>query len=225
MTVPVDPFNFTNGTTADAEQVDARFAPLYAALDGALDVDNLLAAVKQKLGLSDAGAVRRGKSIVATEEVRANVAYGLMGTPDRVQSVVVPADGLLVVAFQALFKSSDAGTGRAAIFIAGNQVKIQDAPNRAPVVQEAATVGTDYDPVTTFGGGLIAGTASAGDHASDVATGQVLGVNTTINDFYGGPCYIHGLAAGTYDVSVQFRAGSGAVSVKERRLFVWSMGF
>lgn len=32
MTVPVDPYTFTNGTTADAVQVNARFAPLYAAL-------------------------------------------------------------------------------------------------------------------------------------------------------------------------------------------------
>lgn len=40
MPVPSDPFNFTNGAVADAEQVDARFAPLYAALDGALDHTN-----------------------------------------------------------------------------------------------------------------------------------------------------------------------------------------
>lgn len=38
MTLPTDPYNFTNGTTADAEQVDARFAALYAALSaGGLD--------------------------------------------------------------------------------------------------------------------------------------------------------------------------------------------
>ncbi|HMS60688.1 MAG TPA: hypothetical protein PKD63_00290 [Solirubrobacteraceae bacterium] len=38
MTLPTDPYNFTNGSTADAEQVDARFAALYAALSaGGLD--------------------------------------------------------------------------------------------------------------------------------------------------------------------------------------------
>lgn len=41
MPVPADPFDFVNQTVADAEQVDARFAPLYAALDGALDESNL----------------------------------------------------------------------------------------------------------------------------------------------------------------------------------------
>ena len=38
MTLPTDPYNFTNGATADAEQVDARFAALFAALSaGGLD--------------------------------------------------------------------------------------------------------------------------------------------------------------------------------------------
>lgn len=38
MTLPTDPYNFTNGSTADAEQVDARFAALFAALSaGGLD--------------------------------------------------------------------------------------------------------------------------------------------------------------------------------------------
>lgn len=42
MTLPSDPYNFTNGNTADAEQVDARFAALYAALAaGGLDAEAL----------------------------------------------------------------------------------------------------------------------------------------------------------------------------------------
>lgn len=41
MPAPTDPYNFTNGATADADQVDARFAPLYAALTAALDDDNV----------------------------------------------------------------------------------------------------------------------------------------------------------------------------------------
>lgn len=43
MTLPTDPYNFTNGATADAEQVDARFSPLYAALNGALEPRNFAA--------------------------------------------------------------------------------------------------------------------------------------------------------------------------------------
>lgn len=48
MTVPTDPYNFTNGTTADGDQVDARFAPLYAILNGALAADNLGGALLNK---------------------------------------------------------------------------------------------------------------------------------------------------------------------------------
>lgn len=32
-------------------------------------------------------------------------------------------------------------------------------------------------------------------------------------------------AAGTYDVSVQFKSSSGTVTAKERKLWVWTMGF
>ena len=41
MPVPTDPYNFVNGDVADADQVDARFSPLYAALDGAVDHSNM----------------------------------------------------------------------------------------------------------------------------------------------------------------------------------------
>lgn len=41
MPVPTDPYNFVVDTIADPEQVDARFAPLYEALDGALDETNM----------------------------------------------------------------------------------------------------------------------------------------------------------------------------------------
>jgi hypothetical protein len=41
MPVPTDPYNFVTDTIADADQVDARFAPLYEALDGALDESNM----------------------------------------------------------------------------------------------------------------------------------------------------------------------------------------
>lgn len=42
MALPTDPYNFTNGATADAEEVDARFAALYAALAaGGLDAEAL----------------------------------------------------------------------------------------------------------------------------------------------------------------------------------------
>jgi hypothetical protein len=42
MPVPVDPYDFANQEIADAEQVDARFAPLYEILNKGLDESNIL---------------------------------------------------------------------------------------------------------------------------------------------------------------------------------------
>lgn len=63
MPVPTDPYNFTNGTTADGEQVDARFAALYAALAGGLDASNVSAASLTEALLA-AGATGPAKGAV-----------------------------------------------------------------------------------------------------------------------------------------------------------------
>lgn len=44
MPVPADPHTFANNAIADALQVNARFAPLYSALNGALDEMNMAVA-------------------------------------------------------------------------------------------------------------------------------------------------------------------------------------
>lgn len=41
MPVPIDPGPFVDDALADADEVNARFSPLYAALDGALDEANM----------------------------------------------------------------------------------------------------------------------------------------------------------------------------------------
>lgn len=42
MTVPTNPYpNLVNGATADADQIDAMFAPLYSVLNGGVDETNL----------------------------------------------------------------------------------------------------------------------------------------------------------------------------------------
>ncbi len=54
MPVPTDPYNFVNGTTADGDQVDARFLPLYTALNGALDNTNLASNAVTTAKITDA---------------------------------------------------------------------------------------------------------------------------------------------------------------------------
>jgi hypothetical protein len=208
-----------------------------------VETDDLETEVTQALGLNTTAsghggaAVRRGKSIIATEEARTDTAYGLLTTPDQVENVVMPTDGLIVVAYQALWKESVTGAARAAIFVGADQLKI--AHNTAtPATQAAARPSTAYANLHTWGGGLASIDPAA--DTSQVTTGQVVGfhsqtpetsVNVEIDGsevdgplFGAGPCYIFA-AAGTYDISVQFKASSGSVTAKERKLWVWTVGF
>lgn len=239
-------YDFTAGTPAVADQVDAEFNQILARLND-VDADSLISALADKLGVSQTGTVRRGKSIVATEEARTNTAYGTLTTPDRVQNVVLPADGLIVVAYQAMMKSSSSGAGRAAIFLDSNQLKIAMSKTAAPVTQAAPTVGTnEYSPVATFAGGLVTADVSGGAYTADVTTGQAVGValgntgallqelngnlltivsvSSSTSTSLAGSCVIFA-AADTYDISVQFKASAGSVTAKERKLWVWTLGF
>jgi hypothetical protein len=194
-----------------------------------------------RLGLTDGATIRRGSCIVPGTDPRTNVAYGLMTTPDRVSNVVLPTNGLIVVAYQATWQESVAGAGRAAIFLGTNQQ--QCAAVGGPVTIAAATgsaTATHDLPLFTMPTGL-ASSANQGSYTGDVTTGQALAfarggsaypntqeisgaVTSEAALSVGGPTLIFA-AAGTYDVSVQFKATSGTVTAKNRKLWVWTVGF
>ena len=205
------PYTLVNATTADANQVQANDEALRDEINGGLDGHNL--AVSEELGLSETGVVRRGKSIVATEESRTNVAYGTLTTPDQVANVVVPTDGLLWVNFRALVKTSVGSAGSVALFIGANQAKTP-AGSGAPgvVAVSAGSQVNDYNWVYT-GSATLASATGAGD-ATSVTTGLIAATPLAIE-----------VAAGTYTVSVQYLASSGSITAKERKLWVWTMGF
>lgn len=199
-----------------------------------LDVENLSTDAAATLGV---GATGRGKSIIATEESRTNTAYGTLATPDSV-TVTMPTDGLIFVACQAMWKESVSGGAKAAIFLGANQLKgasIQFgglAPT--PVVQAAEGVqatNTAGSPATNlyryFSSspiGLVRGTAGTSDldYTGDVTTGQAVFSTTTSG---GSGVAVIFAAAGSYAVSLQYAATSGSVTVKNRKLWVWTMGF
>jgi hypothetical protein len=207
--------------------------------DGSLTQEELGQALRELLGVNGGGQVRRGKSIIATEETRTNVAFGTLTTPDRVQNVVLPTDGLMVVAYQAMWKASVASAAEAAIFLDNVQTVEQttQAGSGDPLTSEAFlgsgyTV-NQYKVLASWAGGL----ASAHNRTStvayngDVATGQPVGGGmqpdsagpTGFHNVYG-PCFLFA-DAGAYDVSVQFRSSSGSVTAKNRKLWVWTLGF
>jgi hypothetical protein len=228
-----------NGVTGFNAVNDAGNANLFtfALLDhatGVVDFPN---------GLSNAGAGLgsvfddRKKSIIAATESRTNTTYGKLATPDQV-TVVLPTDGLIKLLFQATWQESVAGAARAAIFIGANQLKVAVGSGaigvgaEAALVASAATVNRDW-PLASCPGGLMSGTGGGAAHPGDVTTGQVVGIlenspdaevggSTGLsmgNGFYGGACYVFA-AAGTYVVSVQFKASSGSVTAKNRKLWV-----
>jgi hypothetical protein len=187
------------------------------------DAADILGAV-EPLALALDALPSRGKAIIATTESRTNTAYGTLTTPEQVAGIVLPTDGLLVVAYQATWQESVAAAGRVAIFIGTNQLKGATATGAAVVneVSIGSPANTDV-PLASQPFGLVS--AIPGAASSDVSTGQIVGMSSGISEPHpAGPCHIFA-AAGTYTVSVQFRATSGSVTVKNRKLWVWTIAF
>jgi hypothetical protein len=218
------PHTIDAGTEIVSAEHQANYVAIRDVINGNLDTDNIDSGVLEDIGVSETGTVRRGKAVIATEEARANTAYGLMTTPDQVSSIVVPADGLLFVSYRGMIKESVQGAAAAAVFIGANQVKQVDV-FAAPVVAEWTSVtslGIDDSGANVYG--LLEGPGTNGEfslrqrtagnaYSGDVTTGMPQ------------PFAAFFVAAGTYNVSVQFKASSGSVTVKNRALRVWTMGF
>jgi hypothetical protein len=225
---------------ADASVTTAKL------IDANVTADKL--ADTAKLGLTSSSGTRRGKSIIATTESRTNTSYGLMTTPDRVSGIVLPTDGFIVVMYQATWQESVKNAARVSLFLGASQVKAQASfsgpSGQGPAVVEAAinlpsTLNIDVPLFSTPVGLMSMDPGAAGGIAADVATGQVVGgiapdaavtyssgtpAVISAGTAGGGPTYIFA-TAGTYDISVQFKASSGSVTVKNRKLWVWTIGF
>lgn len=184
----------------------------------AVGLENLSSSVMEDLGLSEASTVRRGTFVKAASDSRTNNAYGTLTTADQVSNVVLPTDGLLNIAYLAMWsKDTASATASAAIFLNGVQLKSTAAPS--PTVQEAtisdtdATTGVQWKVLRTNESGLT-NIEGAGSYSGHVGTGQILPFVTVFAD------------AGTYTVSVRFKGtGSSTVSAQSRRLLVWTQGF
>lgn len=169
-----------------------------------------------------------GRSLIAATETRTNTSYGLLPTPDIVRSLIVPQDSLVAVTFQGTWQESVAGAARAAIFVGSNQLQAASGGGGAPnaglaeaILNSSSGGGIDY-PFSTVPWGLNCGTTGGGTtYSGDVNTGQaVASRHYSDSDMVGGRCEIFGLAAGVYDISIQYKASSGSVTAKNRKLWV-----
>jgi len=116
----------------------------------------------------------------------------------------------ILVGYQALWKETVVAAASAALFLGSNQVAGAEVGNTT-----GGTINVDK-VLATHGGGLSSSPVIA---SAQVTTGQLLGDPANA---VGGFCTIFA-AAGTYDVSVQFKASSGTVTVNSRKLWVTTM--
>lgn len=180
--VPSDPYNFVTGAVADADQVDARFAPLYASLAGALDAENLATAVRAALALSDPTTSRRGMATVTTPEARASAVVGDLATVGPSVLIEVPATSLVLVYAKASINSPGAGQGRVHLAL--------DGANQGQIMQGTAGVSAEWatNPGSVNGstqvavqGGLLALILAAGTHTLRLQYSSSAGSSTFSN--------------------------------------------
>lgn len=192
---------------------------LASSIVDAIKLDTTLSAF---LGVTQGVTIRRGAVSIPAVESTTSLSYSPtnLATPDRIQNVVVGTNGLLIIGYQAIWQCTVGNNAMAAIFIGANQLKNASAGG-APVAQEAfhSSGVADDNPLSTAPAGLVSA-ASAGN-ATEVTTGQTIGVSSST----GGVTFVF-VAPGTYDVSVQFKNfGAATTTVKNRRLWVLSLGF
>ncbi|MGH9961574.1 MAG: hypothetical protein ACREBC_31360, partial [Pyrinomonadaceae bacterium] len=179
-----------------------------------------------------------GKLAIPTSQTLTSTTFDTQDTPDLISNVVLPQDGVIAVLFSALLESSVADAAEAAIFLNSNQQKAWETANRVAVTIAApsnTTAGIAVG-VTTSAHGLFTHTLTTSDMGPSVTTGQSVsvlsdsGTRISINGAHvsgypigiqGGPCYIFA-AAGTYEVSIRYKASSGTAIALERKLWAWA---
>lgn len=224
---------FVNGgsfTPADANAIQDQ----YVRANGIGADDLAKATVTDILGLTTTAsghggaAVRRGITEIAGSQNVTGTSYALLATPDRVQNVVVPSNGLLYVAYWATMTLDGVAANyetRAAIFIGANQLKTMSA-GAAPVVDES-THPADFNKdiiVYTSDQGMQASSSGAAGGTSEIGTGLTV-TSSTAGD--GLDFVVIKVDPGTYDISVQFMntVGARTTGVKNRHLYVVTKAF
>jgi hypothetical protein len=239
----INPTLGTPGDKRGPEELDDRNAlsALLAEFNGNIDNANIKGSAGiswskmqgglgflAEVGSNADGAVRRGMVAIPGEDTTSNAAYTLLATPDQVASVAVPAKGYLKVKYFAAYKVSAAATVAAAIFLNSAQVGMVNVADLDVVDTASAEMSTAVGAgnvnkyaavqsrtVVGGGGGLVNVTGAPADAAFTAfpTSGMVVS-----------PAEIF-VAAGTYTVSIRFKTSAGTLSVKDRRLWVETVGF
>jgi hypothetical protein len=176
-------------------------------VNGELDHTNLSASaeISRTQLASEARPVRwYTPKVIATEESRTNTEFGFLTTEDKIENVVLPENGLITISYRTIIKSSVAAAGRVALFLGSNQIK--NAQGNA-VVEQATE--TSFSTANTSQNGF-----TLNGFTEDVTSGQIA-VNGAWEVY---------AAAGTYTVGAKYKATSGSVTAKNRKLWVRVLG-
>lgn len=209
----------TLNATADPELVNA-FNNVLTWANGNIDAVNLTAAAAQSAAMNQSGQTVKGAVNIATSQNTSSTTFTTLATPDQVTGIVLPANGLISVWYQATWQESVSTAARAAVFLGSNEVLGASANAPGTTGVEASIGGTVNKnvPLATMGTGLFSPSGSTG-YTGDVTTGQYVGTTGAP-----GVNYIFA-AAGTYTVSVQFKCSSGTVTASNRKLWVQALSF
>lgn len=174
------------------------------ALSDLIDYHNELLTSENKLDLSASGFKWYPPKIIATEQTRENTNFGFLATEDKIENVVLNSNGLIVISYSALFRSSIANAGRMGIFLGNNQILMDG------IALEGATNSTFSTAIRTANsiGGLVKESVAGVYPTTGYGTGRI--------EVFA--------AAGTYTIGVKYKATSGSVSVSERKLWVRTEG-
>jgi hypothetical protein len=144
-------------------------------------------------------------SIVTASQSRASTTYGVLSTADEISGIVIPGPtSILEVMFSLRYSSTVTNAGAVSLFLGTEQIR---APENAGFV-EALSAGSGVTQRLFSNPGSPSGlTAGAGSGAE------------AKNAVVGGWLPVSHIEAGTYAVSLRFRASSGSISADNRVLY------
>ena len=196
---------------------------------GGILADDLAQAIVEAAALNTtAGHVggaktRREGLVTAALQSTNSTSFTVLGTPDRA-TITVPASALLLVAYRARVNCS-AGTGSAALFVNGIQLKAPASGGSAGQ-QADFTNSVQRRLLYSDSSGLQFTVDPSGETYGDQTPSSVGGV--TFAPQFGRDLWIPVLvAAGTYDVEVRFKnsAGANTTEAEDRRLIALARSF
>lgn len=174
---------------------DPKVKKAIEVLNGLLNSENKISAVETPL------LTWYTPKVIATEQSTSSTSYTYLTSEDKIEGVVVPENGKVVVTYLAAWKSSVESAGRAALFAGSNIVVGTRSQPEAVALTSFLALSTSFDATYQP---LVSGASLTSVPTTGIAIPSV--------DVY--------LPAGTYTIGVKYRATSGSVTAKERKLWV-----